>query len=86
MEKQTHSRPISLSRSQFQANSLKVLRKSEESSTPVLVTKYGHPTHILVPLDRAQSTRFEQIPVEKYLDDVFVQFGQERKTDDRKRR
>ncbi len=70
-------RPVSISRSVFQANSLKVLRRSEEHSTPVLVTKNGFPTHIILPLDRARITQYEQIPVDKYIDDALAQWGPE---------
>ncbi len=70
-------RPVSISRSVFQANSLKVLRRSEEHDTPVFITKYGFPTHIILPLDMARITQYEQIPVEKYLNDALAQWGPE---------
>ena len=70
-----NKKTLSITRSQFQANSLKILKRTEEDRTPVLITKYGFITHIVLPLERARVTQFEQIPVEKYLDEVFAQWG-----------
>ena len=68
---------LSITRSQFQANSLKILKRTEDNKTPVFITKYGFPTHIILPLDMARITQYEQIPVEKYLNDALAQWGPE---------